>query len=194
MQHRPARILRLALVIFSIAMLLMLAACGGSGTSAKNNNNPPPPTGTLAINVSDDPTEDWAMIGVKVQSIALTPQGGGTPVTVYTAPNPPPVLNLVQLDQLGDLLATAQVTPGTYVSATLTLSANPGDVTLVVSPDPTPGFAGTPGATIPANQIQIVGAQGSPGSLTVPLRTNFSAPLVVTANQTNLLDLEFDLA
>jgi hypothetical protein len=193
MQHRPARILRLALVIFSIAMLLTLAACGGSGTSAKNNN-PPPPTGTLAINVSDDPTEDWAMIGVKVQSIALTPQGGGTPVTVYTAPNPPPVLNLVQLDQLGDLLASAQVAPGTYVSATLTLSANPGDVSLVVSPDPTPGFAGTAGATIPANQIQIVGTQGSPGSLTVPLRTNFSAPLVVTANQTNVLDLEFDLA
>src|SRR5262249_45179940 len=161
MQHRPARILRLALVIFSIAMLLTLAACGGSGTSAKNNN-PPPPTGTLAINVSDDPTEDWAMIGVKVQSIALTPQGGGAPVTVYTAPNPPPVLNLVQLDQLGDLLATAQVAPGTYVSATLTLSANPGDVSLVVSPDPTPGFAGTAGATIPANHIHIVGTQAHP--------------------------------
>src|SRR5262249_17831219 len=61
MQHTLARSLRLALVTFSIAMLLTLAACGGSGMGAKNNN-PPPPTGTLGINISDDPTEDWAMI------------------------------------------------------------------------------------------------------------------------------------
>src|SRR5215470_16951131 len=106
MRHTPARILllRSTLVVFSIAMLLTLAACGGSG-STKNNNNTPPPTSTLGINISDDPTDDWAMIGVKIQSISLTPQGGGSPVTVYTAPNPPPVLNLVQLDQLSDILA-----------------------------------------------------------------------------------------
>ena len=191
------KLLRLTLTLAVSGMLLLLLACGGGNSSQSNNNNNnnnSPQNGHLSVVISDDPSEDWATIGVKVASISLTPQGGGSPVVVFTAPSPAPVLNLVQLDQLGDLLANAQVPAGTYTGATLTLNANPGDVTLVVSADPEPGFAGTAGATIPSNQIQIQGAQGTPGSLTVPLKVNFNSPLTITANQSNAMDLEFDLA
>ena len=193
----PSKFFRFALFLGTAAVFCLLVACSGGNSTQSNNNNTNnnnPQNGSMNIVVSDDPTEDWAAIDVKVMSITLTPQGGGTPVTVYSAPSPAPMLNLVELDQLGELLEDAQVAPGTYSSATLTLSANPGDVTLVVSADPEAGFAGTAGATIPSSQIQILGTQGSSGNLTVPLKVNFNSPLTVTAGQTNALDLEFDLA
>jgi len=65
---------------------------------------------------------------------------------------------------------------------------------LTVSADPETGFAGTPGATIPSSQIQIKGTEGSSGNLTVPVKVSLDAPLVVTANQSNALDLDFDLS
>ena len=144
--------------------------------------------------VSDASTEDWATIGVKILSISLVPQGGGSPVNVFTAGSSVPSINLVQLDQLGELLGTVSVPAGTYTGAILTVSANQGDVTLVVSADPETGFAGTPGSTIPPGQIQIQGATGSAGSKTVPVKVNFESPLVVAANQTSAVDVEFDLS
>jgi hypothetical protein len=50
----------------------------------------------------------------------------------------------------------------------LTISGNPGDVTLVTASDPEAGFAGPLGTTIDSSQIQIQHAQGTAGSLTVP--------------------------
>jgi hypothetical protein len=91
--------------------------------------------------LSDSSTEDWSLIGVKVLSIALVPQGGGSPVTVFTAPTPTPVLNLVQLDQLGEILGNVQVPPGTYTRVLVTIAANPGDVQLTVAADPETDFA-----------------------------------------------------
>jgi Domain of unknown function (DUF4382) len=184
---------RLALALVTATIILMLVACGGSSNNPTNNNNNPQ-TGSMSVVISDASAEDWSAIDVKVMSIALTPQGGGSPVTVYTAPNPAPMLNLVELDQLGELLGNMQVMPGTYTSATLTLSANPGDVNLVVSPDPETGFPGTAGATIPSNQIQIQNTTGSSGGLTVPLKVNFSSPLTVTGGQNSAINLEFNLA
>jgi uncharacterized protein DUF4382 len=179
------------------ALTLFSLGCS-SGSSSSNPNpigpTPQPQNGTVSLIVSDSPTEDWATIGVKVLSIALTPQGGGTPVTVYTAPSPAPTINLLQLDQLNEILGNVSVPVGTYTSATVTISGNPGDVLLTASADPETGFAGAAGSTIPSNQIQIMNTQGSVGSLTVPVTLNLAAPLVVTATQSNALDLEFDLA
>ena len=188
MRHKLARRFPVVLTVVSMAILLTLAACGG-----RPDINPSLP-GNMSILISDGPNGDWATIGIKIQSISLTPQGGGSPVTVYNAPNPVPIFNLVQLNQLGDLLGNAQVVPGTYTAATLTLAANPGDVTLTASADPEPGFAGAAGATIPASQIEIVGAQGNAGSMTLPLQVKFDSPLVVKGNQSNALNIDFDLA
>jgi len=174
-------------VFLAASILLTLVACGGRPTNIT-------PAGTLAIVISDDSRADWATIGIKILSITLTPKGGGPTVTAYTAPTPVPTFNLVQLNNIGDLLAHANVPSGTYTSATLSVGGNPGDVTLTASADPEPGFAGTAGATVPPSQIDIVGTDGKPGSLTVDVDINFSKPLVVTAGQNNALNLEFDLS
>jgi len=171
---------------------LMLAGCSHGGSSLAGGSGAG--NGTVNMMISDAPVNDWAAIDVTVLSIALNPQGGGAPVNVYTAPNPAPLVNLVELDELAEILGNASVPPGTYTSATLTLGANPGDVKLMASEDPDPGFAGMAGASVPQGQIQIQGASGSVGSRTVPLNVNFVSPFVVTGNQNNGLDLEFDLS
>ena len=176
------------------AMPLFSVACGSSSSAGLGSGGGGTQDGIVNMMVSDASTEDWATIGVKILSISLVPQDGGSPVNVFTAGSSVPSINLVQLDQLGELLGTVSVPAGTYTGAILTVSANQGDVTLVVSADPETGFAGTPGATIPAGQIQIQGASGSAGSKTVPVNVNFESPLVVAANQTSAVDVEFDLS
>ncbi|HZZ85519.1 MAG TPA: DUF4382 domain-containing protein [Anaeromyxobacteraceae bacterium] len=173
--------------ILLAAPLAILAACGGSSAPAAGQ------TGSVNLLLSDATTEDWATIGVKLLAVSLQPQGGGTPVQVYAAPSPAPVVNLVQLDQLGEILGNVQVPAGTYTGAVLTVAANPGDVQLVVSADPATGFPLPAGTQVASSQIQIQGAKGTAGILTVPVSVKLASPLVVTASQSNALDLEFDL-
>jgi hypothetical protein len=171
-----------------------LTACGGGGSSG--GMNPPtsaPQSASVSMLVSDASSEDWATIGVKILSIALIPQGGGGNVTVYSAPSPAPMVNLAELDQIAEILGNVSVPAGTYSGAVLTVSANSGDVVLTVAANPEAGFAGAPGTTIPASDIQIQHSMGAAPNLTVPVTVNFVSPLVVTANQNNALDLEFDL-
>ena len=182
------------------ALLLSLCACGGGGdsqtsspSSAGSSGTTQSSSGSLDLLVSDDSAEDWATIGVKVLSIALVPQGGGSAVTAYTAPSQAPMINLEELDQLAEILGNVSVPVGTYTGAILTVGGNPGDVALTVSADPESGFDGTAGASIPASQIQIQGGQGSAPNRTVPISVSFASPLVVTSGQNNALDLEFDL-
>lgn len=184
---------RVMLGVCAGAWMLVLMGCS-SGTSTPVVTPSQPQNGTVNVVVGDDPTEDWATIGVKVLSISLMPQGGGSPVTVFTASSPAPMLNLLQLDQLNEILGTATVPAGTYSGVAITISGNPGDVLLVASADPEPGFAAAPGSMIPANQIQILGTQGGAGSLTVPVNLTLDTPLVVTQGQSTTLDLDFDLA
>ena len=176
------------------AMPLFSVACGSSSGANLTGNGGGTTDGNVNMMVSDASTEDWATIGVKILSISLVPQGGGDPVNVFTAGGSVPTINLVELDQLGDILGTLSVPTGTYTGAILTVSANPGDVTLVVSADPEAGFAGAAGAIIPSNQIQIQGAAGSAGSKTVPVSVNFATPLTVSSGATASVDIEFDLS
>lgn len=189
-----SRLSRIFLGLSLAAMPLFAVACGSSSSAGLGPGGGGTQDGSVNMMVSDASTEDWATIGVKIPSISLVPQGGGSPVNVFTAGSSVPSINLVQLDQLGELLGTVSVPAGTYTGAILTVSANQGDVTLVVSADPETGFAGAPGATIPSGQIQIQGATGSAGSKTVPVNVNFESPLVVAANQTSAVDVEFDLS
>jgi len=181
--------------LLSVGVAALIAACGGgSGGGSMGSVMPQSQTGNVSMLVSDASSEDWATIGVKVLSIALVPQGGGSNVTVYTAPATAPMINLAQLDQVAEILGNASVPAGTYNAAVLTVSANPSDILLTVAADPEIGFIAAPGTTIPADQIQVQHAQGTTPNLTVPLKVNFESPLVVTAGQSNALDLEFDLA
>ncbi|HYL01815.1 MAG TPA: DUF4382 domain-containing protein [Steroidobacteraceae bacterium] len=175
-----------------IGLAAALSACGG-GSASNNMPTPGPQSANMQLLLTDASSDDWATIGVRVLSIALVPQGGGSAVTVWTAPSPAPILNLEQLDQLGEILGNVSVPVGTYSGAILTVGANPGDLLLTVASDPESGFAGTPGATIASNLIQIQGKQGSSGNYTVPIRITFDSPLDVTTTSSNALDLEFDL-
>ena len=171
-----------------------LAACGGGGGGSGSASTPAQSMAAMPLTISDAPSDDWACVGVQLLSIALVPAGGGTPVTVWSAPAQAPYVNLVQLDQLGELLGNVSVPPGTYSGAVLTIAANPGDVLLTVANNPESGFPVAGGTSIPANQIQIQGAQGASGSRTVTVDVNFANNLTVTAGESNVaLDVEFDL-
>src|SRR5258708_12194452 len=82
----------------------LIAACGGGGSSV---GVPPltPPTGNVSMLVTDASTEDWATIGVKVLSIPLVPQGGGSNVTVYTPPSTAPPVNTAHPTPNSEILA-----------------------------------------------------------------------------------------
>ena len=179
-----------------LTLALSLTACGGGGSSATSTapTTPQAVTAPVSVLVSDATSEDWATIGVKVLGITLTPQDGGTPVSVYTAPTQAPLINLVQLDQLSEILGNAQLPLGTYTSATLTVAANPGDILLTTSSNPEAGFAAAPSTTIPAAQIQVQKASGAAGSQTVTINVKLATPLVVSTSGSNALDLEFDLS
>jgi hypothetical protein len=185
------------------ALAASLAACGGggsssasstSGTSGTSGGTPPTSMATMPLMVSDAPSDDWACIGVKLLSVALIPQGGGSAVTVWTAPTTVPTVNLVQLDSLADVIGNVSVPAGTYSGAILTLSANPGDVLLTANNNPENGFPLAAGVSVPSSAIQIQGTTGSTGSLSVPVTVSFANALTVAANSTDVaLNLEFDL-
>jgi hypothetical protein len=103
------------------------------------------------------------------------------------------MINLEELDQLGEILGNLSIPVGTYTGATVTVAGNSGDVALTVAADPETGFAAAAGATIDPGAIHIQGTQGTSPNLTVPVKVTFDAPLVVSTTQTNALDLEFDL-
>ena len=68
----------------------------------------------MPLTLSDASSDDWACVGVRILSIALIPQGGGSAVTVYSAATPAPYVNLELLDQLGEILGNVSVPAGTY--------------------------------------------------------------------------------
>ena len=111
---------RIFLGLVMAAMPVFSVACGSSYNANQGSNGGGSQYGNLNMMVSDASTEDWATIGVKILSISLIPQGGGSPVDVFAAGSSVPTINLVQLDQLGELLGTVSVPAGTYTAAQLT--------------------------------------------------------------------------
>jgi hypothetical protein len=178
----------------AISVLLLLMACSGGSS---NSPSSPPAFGNVNAIISDDATQDWATIGVKVLSIQLVPQGGGTPVTIYgplTSANAP-FVNLVQLDQIGEIIGNASIQTGTYTQAIITVSGNPSDIQLISTSNPETGFPYTTVTTVPPGQICVIVAGGSCGSATstVPLTINLS-PALAVGSGSNALDLEFNLS
>jgi hypothetical protein len=177
-----------------------VAACGGGSSSSDLSSNSSSSTttqsGSVPLVVSDASSDDWALVGVQILSIALVPQGGGDNVTVFTATSAAPYLNLEQLDNIGEILGNVSVPVGTYTGAVVTVGGNPGDVLLTVAADPEVGFAGVAGSSIASAEIQIQNTSGTGSNLTVPIDVNFDSPLVVTSSSTPnpALDLEFDLS
>ena len=179
---------------FGLIAAVMAACSGGSGGSGSGGGAggggihsgtspiiPAVGSGNASMLISDASTEDWATIGVKVLSIALVPQRGGSTVRVHTTPTTVPLVNLAQLDQIADILGNARVPVGTYTAAVLTISANEGGVPLTVASNPDMRFIETPETTIPTDRIQVQHMDGTVPNLTASLKVTFVEPLVVTA-------------
>src|ERR1700733_7942249 len=154
------------------ALAAAVAACGGgssdmsSMSASSSGSTSTTQSGSMPLIVSDASSDDWALVGVKVLSIALVPQGGGDNVTVFTAGSSAPYLNLEQLDNIGEILGNVSVPVGTYTGAVVTVGGNPGDVLLTVAADPEAGFAGVAGSSIPSGDIQIQNTSGAAPNLT----------------------------
>lgn len=212
--------LRRLLILAVLALFLTGGIAGAPAFAAAAA----PANGTVHLVFSDDPTDNWSMIGFKVLNVSLmqtttvqksiASAATGTEkkvVSIYTAPSPAPTLNLIQLDQLGELMGSVSVAPGTYSSVQVVFSADPKDVSLVTSADPEPGFDLAAGYTVPASNIVVQGGKSIPicpapdvycwntsastamSPKVVVVRFNLSSPLVVTSNASQVLDLELNL-
>ncbi len=179
-----------------IVTVVLVAACGGGGGGSSSVSSASQSV-SIPVLVSDAASEDWSTIGVKLLSLTLTKSDNTTVAVTLSAT--PTALNLAQLDNLGEIISSVALNPGdTYTGATLTLSANPGDVTLITSPDPEAGFPAVPGVQISSAVIQIQGATGATGNKVVTVPVTFAEPLVVptaaaAANGTPAVNLEVDL-
>src|SRR5664279_5446243 len=147
----------------ALAVTIFVAACGGGGADS-GGSGAGPQSVSVPFMLSDASSQDWSNIQVTLTSVVLTGSSGSSANLLAS----PVTINLEQLDDLGELLDTSSLTAGTvYTGATLTVSANPGDVVLTVASDPETGFPEAAGTTIPASRTQIQGAQGASGSQTV---------------------------
>ncbi|MBV8633942.1 MAG: hypothetical protein JO002_05585, partial [Burkholderiaceae bacterium] len=182
----------------SSVMAAALVACGGGGsatapTSTSTGSTATPQSVTVPVMLSDGTSDDWATISVKVLAISLT-KSDGTSVAVPLANTPLP-LNLEQLDQLGELLSSVTLNAGdTYTGATLTLSANPGDIGLVTSADPEAGFPEAASTAVDSSRIDIQGTTGATGAKQVSVSVTFATPLVVPSTPSTALNIEVDLS
>jgi hypothetical protein len=160
----------------ALSSLALFTACGGGG-SASSSTPAETPQGHVDVVVSDAPAAAWSSVDVVIQKIALRPVGGGTPVVVYdqTSASSPAHVNLVDLDELGQLITGADVPVGSYDKVFVQIDPNS-----VALTDMTPTTY-----TVAGGNVKVVGLSGFDVTL--------NAPLVVDANGSNAVDLDFDL-
>ena len=180
------------LVILAVAFGL---ACGNGGGSS---GGPPLASanrqGNLLVNVSSENSDNWAQVTTKILQVELLPQDAAAPPVTLQPSAPGSAIELAQPDQTETVLTEASIPGGTYTGAVVTLGANPGDLSLMAAAQTSAGFPGAPGTSVAADHIQIQGATGNPGSLTVSVRVLFASALTVMPAQNAVLNLEFVLA
>ncbi|WP_243303586.1 DUF4382 domain-containing protein [Geothrix oryzisoli] len=159
----------LALPLGLTALALTLACSGGSSASSTASA---PPMGTASVILTDAPSDQWSAIEVVVTKVAFLNKADHTK-EVVAFQGASAKINLVDLDSVGELLASAQIPAGTYDALRITI--DPASVNLVKAD----------GTVVAPNQIRVLGS-----SVLVGLNTD----LVVTANGSNAVQLDFDLA
>ena len=156
-------------IVVVVAALAVLS-CGGSTTSQTGTT--PAGSGQLALMGTDAPVCGVASFDVTITSATLTPQGGGTPVSVIDSSNPVTV-DFASLMGFNTLLNMSSVPAGTYSQVSFTFMPNP---SLTV-------FEGTPPVPTPIS-----------ATLTqTTVTANISPALQVTASGSNGLTLDFRL-
>lgn len=171
------------LAMAGLGTLALTLACGGNtsdNTSGQGGSTPAP----VSFLVTDAPTDNWSNIGVIIRKAVLIPVGGtvNEGVTVYDGSSDTTKINLVDLDELSELLGTAQIPAGSYDRLLIQVDGDPSNIDLV----PADGSA-----QIPASQIIVRGADPSTKLVTLPV--TLSSPLTVVAGQPNAVQVDFDL-
>jgi len=171
------------LAIASVSSLALILACGGHGTDTPTGSAT---TGTAPVSflVTDAPTDSWSNIGVIIRKAVLIPVGGKVSdgVTVYDGTGDAVTLNLVDLDELTELLGSAQIPAGTYDRLIIQVDGDPNNIELV----PADGSD-----QIPASSIVVRGAD--PVTKLVEVPVTLSAPLTVVEGQPTAVQVDFDL-
>jgi hypothetical protein len=156
------------LAVPALTTLALSVACGGGSSSSTPL---PTATGATSIILTDAPSDQWSAVEVVVTKVTLLSKADHTK-EVVAFQGATAKINLVDLDSVGELLATAQIPVGTYDALRITI--DPTSVNLVKAD----------GTTVPSSQIHVQGA-----SVQVALSTD----LVVTATGSNAVQIDFDL-
>ena len=155
---------------FVIVAALAVLSCGGSSTTSQTATTPAG-SGQVALMGTDAPVCGVASFDVTITSATLTPQGGGTPVSVIDSSNPVTV-DFASLMGFNTLLNMSSVPAGTYSQITFTFMPNPSLTVLDGTPPaPTDVSATLTQTTVTANikpALQVT-ANGSTG-LTLDFR------------------------
>ena len=159
--------------------LALSLACGGGGDTANLSSAP---SAVTNIAIVDAPSDTWSTIQVQVTSVTLRNAADHSQTVVFTGAES---VNLVDLDGLSDLLASAQVPIAKYDQATVVVNPDPSTITLI----PAGG-----GAAVASDLISVVGN----GILTVDLTDKGTIPATVVqatpSGTSNAVQIDFDLA
>jgi len=161
------------LAVAGLTVMALGLACGGGGSSSGIASTGQS-TGNANILVTDAPSDNWSTVQVQVTKVTLVNSAGGTQAVAFSGTD---TVNLVDLDSVGELLASAQVPVGTYDKVVISVNTDPTSMSLIAEG----------GATaVPPAQVHVVGN----GTITFTLST----PLVVTASGSNAVQVDFDLS
>jgi len=147
-----------------IATALALFGCGGSSTTSQTGTTSAA-SGQLALMGTDAPVCGVASFEVTITSATLTPQGGGTPVSVIDSSNPVTV-DFASLMGFNTLLNLSSVPAGTYSQITFTFMPNPSLTAFEGNPPTTTSIPSTISPTTVTANIKPalqVGASSSSG-------------------------------
>ena len=158
-------------LVIVIAAAVATISCGGS-SSTSQMGSVPAGSGQLALMGTDAPVCGVATFDVTITSATLTPQGGGTPVSVIDSSNPV-VVDFASLMGFNTLLNMSSVPAGTYSQITFTFMPNP---SLTV-------FEGTPPSPTAVSATLT----------TTTVTTNINPALRVSASGSSGLTLDFRL-
>lgn len=158
-------------ILTGTAPLALLLACGGTERDPASN---PPAPGLLDVVLTDAPSDGWQAVEVVVQTITLVDKADASREVLVFQGNGTKV-NLVELDEIGEILARAEVPVGTYGHLKIRIDTAPGSIHLVR----------TDGTHVPTDRIKVAG-----DSATITLAPD----LVVSPGSTSAVQVDFDLA
>jgi hypothetical protein len=113
--------------LLSLTLLLALTACGGGGSSSEGTSAQGS-TGTMAVMLTDGPTDEYDHIWIDIARAELLPENGGAPVVIFD-PDQPVRYDLFSLrsedeQDGGALLTLADVPVGVYGKIRLDIAEN----------------------------------------------------------------------